>query len=246
MSDLIQSSVSAGIRTISFDRPPANTFSDEMRAKLIEMLQIANHDWDTRVILLESAVPGVFSLGDDRDSPKPPPREPYDSFGVPSTPMALDRHFLRAIWDAKWPVIAKVTGSALGEGLLLAALADVAIFSESAMIGLPNARTGTIAGLSILRRCMSEQAARYLLLSARTIPARELRALGAGVHILPEAAVDGFAAELAEDIASLDPHLLRHIKIAMTEMEQGDPLGGHAVEQRYTALIEAKTEARQP
>lgn len=240
MSDLIHSSVGAGVRTISFDRPPGNALDAEMRAKLIEIFQIANHDWETRVIVIESAVSGVFCLGDDTASPKPPPREPYDSFGVPSTPMALDRHFLRAIWDAKWPVIAKIRGSALGEGLLLAALADVAIFSESAMVGLPDAKMGTIAGLSILRRCMSEQAARYLLLSARTIPARELRALGAGVHILPEAAIDGFAAELAKDIASLDPHLLRHIKIAMTEMEQGDPLGGHAVEQRYTALLQAR------
>jgi hypothetical protein len=58
---------------------------------------------------------------------------------------------------------------------------------------------------------------------------------------LPDAAVDGFVADLASDIASLDPHLLRHIKIAMTEIERGDPLGGHAVEQRYTALLRART-----
>jgi enoyl-CoA hydratase/carnithine racemase len=244
MSESIHSSVNAGVRTITFDRPPHNAIDDPMRAKLIEILQVANHDWETRVIVLESAVPDVFSLGDDRDAPKAPPREPYDSFGVPSTAMALDRHFLRAVWDAKWPVIAKVRGSAAGEGLLLAALADVAVFSETATVGLPEARLGIVAGLSILRRCLPEQAARYLLLSARMVEARELRALGAGVHIVPEAALDRFVDELAKDIARLDPHLLRHIKLAMTEIEQGDPLGGHAVEQRYTSLLQARAKGQ--
>jgi enoyl-CoA hydratase/carnithine racemase len=246
MSDPIHSSVEQGIRTITFDRPPGNLLDAAMRAKLIEILQIANHDWETRVIVLESAQPDVFCLGDDSSSPKPPPREPYDSFGVPSTPMALDRHFLRAIWDAKWPVIAKVAGTAAGEGLLMAALADVAVVSETAEIGLPDARGGVIAGLSILRRCMPEQTARYLLLSARLIKAGELRALGAGMRIVPRDALDDAVARLAGDIASLDPHLLRHLKIAMTEIEQADPLAGHAVEQRYTALSQARMTIRHP
>ena len=240
MTSPIRTAVEAGIRTITFDRPPDNALDDAARAKLLEIMQTANHDWDARVIVLESAVAGVFSVGDDVTSPKPPPREPYDSFGVPSTAMALDRLFLRAIWDAKWPVIAKVRGTAAGEGLLLAALADVAVVSETAQVGIPDAKTGTMAGLSVLRRCMSEQAARYLMLSARLIPASELRALGCGMLIVPDGEVDETVARLARDIAGHDPHLLRHMKIAMTEIEAGDPLGGYAVEQRYTALVRGR------
>src|SRR5450755_3816418 len=102
----IRSSVNAGVRTITLDRPPGNPVDPEMMMKLLEILQVANHDWDTRVIVLESALPDVFSLGEDPNAPKPPAKQPYDSFGVPSTAMALVRHALRGIWDAKWPVIA--------------------------------------------------------------------------------------------------------------------------------------------
>ena len=111
-----------------------------MMVKLLEILQQANHDWETRVIVLESALEDIFSLGEDTESPQSPPNEPYDSFGVPSTEMALVRHALRGIWDAKWPVIAKVRGTAIGNGLLLAALADISVVSETAKVGLLGAK----------------------------------------------------------------------------------------------------------
>jgi len=239
----IRSSVSNGVRTITLDRPPGNPVEQAMMVKLLEILQVANHDWETRVIVLESALPDVFSLGEDPSSPKPVPKEPYDSFGVPSTAMALMRHALRGIWDAKWPVIAKVRGTAAGTGLLFAALADISVVSETARIGLPDAKSGIVNGATILRRCMSEQAMRYLIWSARLIEARELRALGAGMRIVPAADVDAEVEALSQDIKAHDPHLLRHMKVALTEMELGDPLGGQAVEQRYTALLQAKEQS---
>jgi len=236
----IRSSVSDGVCTITLDRPPGNLVDQEMMTKLLAILQVANHDWETRVIVLESALPDVFSMGEDRSAPKPPPTQPYDSFGVPSTAMALVRHALRGIWDAKWPVIAKVRGTAAGSGLLFAALADVTVISESARVGLPDAKSGAVNGATILRRCMPEQAMRYLIWSARLIEARELRALGAGMRIVPESALDAEVARLVQDIKAHDPHVLRHMKVALTELELGDPLGGQAVEQRYTALLQAK------
>jgi enoyl-CoA hydratase/carnithine racemase len=240
MTAPVHTSVSDGVRTITLDRPPGNAVDQELMVGLLEILQTANHDWDTRVIVIESALPEVFSTGADADAPRPAPKEPYDSFGVPSTAMALVRHALRGVWDAKWPVIAKVRGVAAGDGLLLAALADVMVVSETARLGLPGARREVVSGASILRRCMPEQAMRYLILSARLVEARELRALGAGLVVVPEAELDARTAALARDVASHDPHLLRYLKVALTEGEPGDPLGGHAIEQRYTALLEGK------
>jgi enoyl-CoA hydratase/carnithine racemase len=240
MSAPLRTAVAHGVRTITLDHAPANWINQELMVQLLEILQIANHDWQTRVIVIESALPGVFSLGEDADAPPPPAQEPYDSFGVPSTAMALVRHALRGVWDAKWPVIAKVRGTAAGDGLLLAAVADIAVIAESARLGLPGAARSVVSGASILRRCLSEQAMRYLILSARLVEARALRALGCGMQIVPDDALDAHTAALAEDIAAHDPHLLRHLKVALTENEPDDPLGGHAVEQRYTALLRAK------
>jgi enoyl-CoA hydratase/carnithine racemase len=240
MTSYFESAVSDGVRNIILNRAPHNLLNDEFKVKLIEALGVANHDWDTRVIVLESGVPGIFSLGAEADPPRSLPRTEFEHFGVPSTQMALDRHFLRAIWDAKWPLIAKVGGTAANEGLLLAALADVAVVSETAEVGLPQAELSIVAGLSILRRCMTEQAARHLLWSGRLIKAARLRALGSGMLVVPPEELDVTVAALARDIARHDRHFLRHMKIAMTESEGDAPLSGYATEQRYTALLDGK------
>jgi enoyl-CoA hydratase len=240
MTGPVRSEARDFIRTITLDHAPGNATDGAMMVKLLELVPVANHDWDTRVVVLESAQPGIFSLGEDHAAPKPPANEPRDSFGVPSTHDALVRHFLRGLWDLKWPLIAKVEGTATGTGLLLAALADIAVVSEEAMLGLTDARANAVNGAAVLRRSLTEQAMRYLILSGRTVPARALRALGCGMMIVPAGEVDDTVQRLAADIAAHDPHLLRHLKSSLTELEGDEALAGHAVEQRYTALVRAK------
>ena len=58
--------------------------------------------------------------------------------------------------------------------------------------------------------------------------------------IVPAAEVAATTQALARDIAAHDPHLLRHMKASLTELEGDAALAGHAVEQRYTALVKAK------
>jgi enoyl-CoA hydratase/carnithine racemase len=239
MSAPVRTDASDGVRTITLDAAPSNTIDHALMVKFLELVPVANHDWAAKVIVLESAIPGVFSAGAD-PAVRPEPKEPFDSFGVPSSADALSRMFLRALWDLKWPVIAKVKGTAAGEGLLLAALCDVAVVGESARLGLSGASLGVIAGASILRRCLSEQAMRYLILSGRLVEARDLKAMGCGLMIVPDDQVDAVAASLARDIGAHDPHVLRHLKSALTDGEPGDPMGGYASEQRFTALAAAK------
>jgi enoyl-CoA hydratase len=231
MTGPVRSEAHNFVRTITLDHAPGNITDGALMVKLLEIVPVANHDWDTRVVVIESALPRVFSLGEDHAAPRAPPSEPRDSFGVPSTHDALVRHFLRGIWDLKWPVIAKVEGTAMGTGLLLAALADVAVVSEDALLGLTDSRANAVNGAAVLR---------YLILTGRTLPARELRALGCGMIIVPAGEVEVTAQRLAADIAAHDPHLLRHLKSSLTELEGDEALAGHAVEQRYTALVRAR------
>jgi enoyl-CoA hydratase len=240
MTGPVRSEAHNFVRTITLDHAPGNFTDGALMVKLLEIVPLANHDWETRVVVIESTLPRVFSLGDDHAAPRPPPSEPRDSFGVPNTHDALVRHFLRGIWDLKWPVIAKVEGTAMGTGLLLAALADIAVVSEDALLGLTDSRANAVSGAAVLRRCLTEQAMRYLILSGRTVPARELRALGCGMMIVPAGEVDVTVQRLAADIAAHDPHLLRHLKSSLTELEGDEALAGHAVEQRYTALVRAR------
>jgi enoyl-CoA hydratase len=233
----VHSSVDGGVRTITLDRPPANAVNQELLLGLCDAFAAANDDWDTKVVVLDSALPKFFCAGADVKSPRPVPDERRDRLRVPSTAMAIGRDAFAAIHDCAVPVIAKVQGTAVGGGVLFAALADIAVVSEAAKLGLFEAKVRAVGGAGILRRALSEQAVRYLMWSARLVEASTLRTLGAGMVILPPEDVDGEVAALTQEITSLDADVVRHLKAAFNEIERGDPLGAYGVEQKYTAML---------
>lgn len=240
MPEFVHQSVVDGVRTIALDRPPANAVNHEMLLAISNAFREANEDWDTKVVVLESASEKFFCAGMDTKTPRPAPDERRDSLRVPSTPMAVGKDAFAAIYDCAVPVITKVQGTAVGSGVLFAALADMAVVSETAKLGLFEAKVRAVGGAGIMRRALSEQAVRYLMWSARLVEAAELRRLGAGMLIVPSEEVDGEVKQLAAEITALDKDVIRHLKAAFNEIERGDPLGAYAVEQKYTAMLSAR------
>ena len=55
MTAPVHSEVSDRLRTITLDCAPGNLIDEAMMVKLLEIMQVANHDWDTRVMVLDSA-----------------------------------------------------------------------------------------------------------------------------------------------------------------------------------------------
>ena len=81
------------------------------------------------------------------------------------------------------PMIAAVNGYALAGGFAVAQVCDIRIASESAMLGITEARVGLMAPFAIhLNKIISETAVMELVLSAEPIPAWRVLEMGSRKH----------------------------------------------------------------
>jgi enoyl-CoA hydratase/carnithine racemase len=111
------------------------------------------------------------------------------------------------------PVIAAVTGNALGGGLQIALGADIRIVAPDARLGALEIRWGIVpdmTGTQVLPALVGLDHAKDLVLTGRTVTGEEALALGLATRLSDDPHRDGLA--LAREIASMNPHAVRHAK----------------------------------
>jgi len=128
-----------------------------------------------------------------------------------------DKSFLDAFlgdfvanWDraahARKPVIAAVTGFALGGGCELAMQCDLIIAADNAKFGQPEIKLGVIPGIGgtqRLTRAVGKAKAMDLCLSGRMMDAQEAERAGLVARVVPAANLMDEAMKAAETIASM-------------------------------------------
>jgi enoyl-CoA hydratase len=113
------------------------------------------------------------------------------------------------------PVIAAVSGWALGAGCEVAMACDMIIASESARFGQPEITIGVIpgaGGTQRLTRAVGKALAMEMILNNRTLTAQEAYQFGLANRVVP---VEGYldaALKLADEIASRAPLAVRAAK----------------------------------
>ena len=113
------------------------------------------------------------------------------------------------------PVMAAVSGWALGAGCEVAMACDMIVASESAKFGQPEITIGVIpgaGGTQRLTRAVGKALAMEMILNNRTLTAQEAYQFGLANRVVP---VDGYldaALQLADEIASRAPLALRAAK----------------------------------
>ena len=140
------------------------------------------------------------------------------------------------------PVVAAVSGYALGGGCELALACDMIVASESAQFGQPEILLGIIpggGGTQRLARVMGKQRAMELVLTGRRIGAEEAHQLGLVTRL---ASADGWldaALELAAEIAERPPLAARLAKQAVLAAEETALTAGLDHERRLYELAMA-------
>lgn len=224
--------VEGGIARITLDRPPLNVVDLTLATELREAAAgLARRD-DVRVVLL-AARGRAFSAGVDvRDH-------------LPDRGAAMLREFhraCRALHELPAPVVCAVHAAALGGGAELTLVCDLVLASAGATLGFPEIRLAVFAPLAsvALPARIPAAIASDLLLSGRTIDAREALAAGLVSRVLPDAEFDAGVGELATELAARSDRALRAAKAAMRLRNAVDFAAVEAAERHY---VEHRLEA---
>jgi len=119
------------------------------------------------------------------------------------------------IRQTKTPVIAAVSGFALGGGCELAMICDMIVASDTAQFGQPEINIGVMpgaGGTQRLTRAVGKALAMEMVLTGRTITARQALAAGLVNRVVPAEVYLEEAFALAEDVAAKAPVAARLAK----------------------------------
>jgi len=214
----ILSDVADGIGTLTLNRPEKlNAYTTEMGEEVTAVLRAWRADPAVRAVVLTGAGRG-FCAGVDLEHLKAHQAGANASKG----PRLGEEDFLRKLplelAEYPKPLIAAVNGAAIGVGVTMILPCDVRLASEEAKLGLAFVKLGILPGLGsthLLPRIVGRAKALELVLSARTIPAREALEIGLVNAVLPAEKLLPAARELAASMAAHRPEVLAAAKAAV-------------------------------
>src|SRR3989338_7625975 len=201
---LIVTSKEDGYAIVQFNRPDVlNAINMEVMTELVDALEALDKDDDVRCIVL-TGNDKAFAAGADI-------KEMADASAMDM----LERdQFAR--WDrirkVKKPIVAAVSGFALGGGCELMMTCDIVIASETARIGQPEINIGVMpgaGGTQRLTRAVGKVKAMEMVLTGSMISADEALRWGLVNRVVPVEYVLEEAKNLAREIASKPPVAVR-------------------------------------
>jgi len=198
------------IAVVQLNRPDVlNALNEALMGELVAVLEEFDRADEVRCIILTGAG-RAFAAGADI-------REFADASAVDMLRGRRLQQWERIRKITK-PLIAAVTGFALGGGNELAMLCDMIVAGESARFGQPEINLGLIpgaGGTQRLTRAVGKARAMELILTGRQMSAREAEALGLVTRVVPDEMVLDEAKSLAREIAARAPVAVRLAKDAI-------------------------------
>lgn len=232
--------VSGGVGTIRLDRPPMNALDIATQDRLRELAEEASGRDDVRAVVLYGGEK-VFAAGADIKE-----MQAMDHPAMVVRSKALQESFT-AVARIPKPVVATVTGYALGGGCELALCADFRIAGDNAKLGQPEIMLGLIpgaGGTQRLARLVGPAKAKDLIFTGRHVKAEEALAMGLVDRVVPAAEVYEHARAWAAKLAKGPALALRAAKEAVDAGLETDIDTGLTIERTWFAGLFA-TEDRE-
>ncbi|MFD5125968.1 enoyl-CoA hydratase/isomerase family protein [Streptomyces sp. NPDC058385] len=232
--------VAEGVGTIRLDRPPMNALDIATQDRIKELAEEASRRDDVRAVVVRGS-DKAFAAGADIKE-----MQAMDHAAMIVRSRALQDSFT-AVARIPKPVVAAVTGYALGGGCELALCADFRIAADDARLGQPEILLGLIpgaGGTQRLARLVGPSKAKDLIFTGRHVKAEEALAIGLVDRVVPAAEVYGQAHAWAAKLAQGPALALRAAKESIDVGLETDIDTGLAVERNWFAGLFA-TEDRE-
>ena len=228
------------VGTVTLNRPEQlNALSDELMRATVAALVDLDGDRDVRAIVLTGSE-RAFAAGAD--------------INEMASSTAMEYAFADRVeqWDTlrrlTTPLIAAVSGHCLGGGCELAMACDFIIASETASFGQPETGVGIIpgaGGTQRLVRAVGKAKAMDVILTGRTLSAREAERAGLVSRVVTREMVVREAQSAAEAIARKAPIAQRLAREAIDKAADMGLADGLAFERKSLYLAFASDDARE-
>jgi enoyl-CoA hydratase/carnithine racemase len=223
-----------GVALLRLNRPEArNALSPEMMEEIAVELERLDPDPEVRCIVIAGS-DEVFAAGAD-----------ITAMSERSFAEAL-RHpaasFWRRVAAIKTPLVAAVSGYALGGGCELALACDMIVASDTALFGQPEITLGIIpggGGTQRIARVAGKQRAMEYVLTGRRFDAEMAQEMGLVNRVVKKGRWEAEAIELARTVAERPPIAARLAKQAVLAAEETALSAGVESERRLYELAMA-------
>jgi len=209
----IKTGVLNGVANIEIARPEKkNALTVAMYQAMTDALKAAKDDGAVRAVLF-TGHPGIFTSGNDiEDFMQRAPGQGSDAMDSPVF------QFMRALIECDKPVVAAVTGAAIGIGTTMLLHCDFVYVSDEARLAMPFVGLGLVpefgASLIVPQLMGHRRAAEKLLLGDPFTPEQAVEC-GIASAVLPAGEVINHARRIAERFNALPPGAVRESKQLM-------------------------------
>jgi enoyl-CoA hydratase/carnithine racemase len=187
-----------GIALITIDRPAKrNALTSAMCADLYAAWQRFAASDDVRVAILAAAGDDIFTAGADLNDPPPQFWQAVPNIGVPVSK----------------PIITAVSGPVIGAGVVIVAMSDLCVASETARFIYPEAKVGIALGLvSSLATRIPQKVAMELMLLGEPVDAARAYQVGMVNRVVPAGRQVQAARDMARVLAANAPLVVGMLK----------------------------------
>jgi enoyl-CoA hydratase/carnithine racemase len=233
VGEFVRLEVEDGVGTVRLDRPKMNALNVQVQEEIRAAAEEATARSDVRAVVLYGGE-RVFAAGADiKEMQDMSHTDMVDRSG----PLQSS---LTAVARIPKPVVAAVTGYALGGGLELALCADVRVCADDARLGQPEILLGIIpgaGGTQRLPRLVGPAKAKDIILTGRFVEADEAQRIGLADRLVPSAEVYSTAVAWARQFASGPAYALRAAKEAVDRGLEADLDTGLELERHVFAAL---------
>jgi len=202
-----------GVATIEIARPEKkNALTVAMYQAMTDALVAAREDAAVRAVLI-TGQPGVFTSGNDiQDFMTRAPGQGSEAMDSPVF------RFMRALLECDKPVVAAVTGAAIGIGTTMLLHCDFVFVSDEARLAMPFVALGLVpefASSLVVPQLMGHRRAAEKLLTGDPFTPEQAVECGIANAVLPAGEVVNHARRVAERFNQLPPGAVREAKQLM-------------------------------